>query len=102
MKELKEAEKQETEKAREVLVSLDVKQTKWTEYKTNIVNIEKNVSDLQTCVAIKQMEKEVETQDLCLQSLVNSDSLDQDQTKLLCKIDSSLMTIANSFQKLAK
>ena len=100
MKELKEAEKQETEKAREVLVSLDDKQTKWTEYKTNIVNIEKYASDLQTCVAIKQMKKEIETQDLCLQSLVNSDSLDQ--TKLLCKIDSSLMTIATSFQKLAK
>jgi hypothetical protein len=47
---------------------------------TNIVNIKKYASDLQTFIAIKQIEKEVEIQDACLQSLVNSDRLNQ--TKL--------------------
>jgi hypothetical protein len=38
MKELKEVEKQVTEKSREVLVSLDEKQTKLTDYQKNIVS----------------------------------------------------------------
>jgi hypothetical protein len=48
MKELTEAEKQVTEEAREVLVSLDEKQIKLAEHQTNIVNIKKYASDLQT------------------------------------------------------
>jgi len=48
MKELTEAEKHVTEDTRELLVSLDEKQTKLTEHQTNIVNIEKYASDLQT------------------------------------------------------
>jgi hypothetical protein len=86
MKELTEAEKQVTKETRELLVSLDEKQTKLTEYQTNIVNIKMYASDLQTYLAVKQIEKEVETQDRCLQSLVNSDRLNQ--TKLSYKIDS--------------
>jgi Skp family chaperone for outer membrane proteins len=74
MKELTEAEKQVIEDAREVLVSLDEKQAHLTEYQTNIVNIKKYASDLQTFIAVKQIGKEVETQDTCLQSLVNSDN----------------------------
>jgi hypothetical protein len=44
--ELTEAEKQVTEDTRELLVSLDEKQTKLTEHQTNIVNIKKYASDL--------------------------------------------------------
>jgi hypothetical protein len=73
-------EKQVTDETREVLVSLDEKQKEFTEYQTNIVHIKKYASDLQTFIAVKQIEKEVETQDTCLQSLVNRDSLNQ--TKL--------------------
>jgi len=97
MKELTEAEKQVTEEAREVLVSLDDKQTKLTEHQTNIVNIKKYASDLKAFIAVKQIERDVETQDTCLQSLVNSDSLNQ--TKLSYKIDTGLQTIATSIQK---
>jgi DNA-binding beta-propeller fold protein YncE len=43
------------------------------------------------------MEKDVETQDTCLQSIVNSDSLNQ--TKLSYKIDIGLETITTSIQK---
>jgi len=68
MKELTEAEKQVTEETHELLVSLDEKQRKLSEYQTNIVNIKKYASDLQTFIAVKQIEKEVETQDTCLQS----------------------------------
>ena len=85
MKELTEAEKQVSTETHELHVSLDEKQRILTEYQTNIVNLEKYASDLQTFIAIKQIEKEVETQDTCLQSLVNSDNLNQ--TKLTCKID---------------
>jgi hypothetical protein len=63
----------------ELLVSLDEKQKELTEYQTNIVNIKKYASDLQTFIAVKQIEKQVDTQDTCLQSLVNSDSLNQTQ-----------------------
>jgi hypothetical protein len=80
MKELIELEKQVTEETRELLVSLDEKQKKLIEYHSNIVNIKKYASDLQTFIAVKQIEKDVETHDTCLQSLVNSESLNQ--TKL--------------------
>jgi DNA-binding beta-propeller fold protein YncE/gas vesicle protein len=97
MMELTEAEKQVTEDTRELLVFLDEKQTKLTEHQTNIVNIKKYASDLQTCLAGKQIEKDVETQGTCLQSIFNSDSLIQ--TKLSYKIDSGLKTIANIIQR---
>jgi DNA-binding beta-propeller fold protein YncE len=100
MKELTEAEKQVTTETHELHVSLDEKQRKLTEYQTNIVNIEKYASDLQTFIAVKQMEKDVETHDTCLQSLINSDSLNQ--TKLTYKIDTSLKNITTSIQKFAE
>ena len=100
MKELIEAEKQVTEETRELLVSLDEKQKKLTEYQTNIVNIKKYASDLQTFIAVKQIEKDVEAHDTWLQSLVNSDSLNQ--TKLTYKIDIGLKNIITSIQKFAE
>jgi flagellar hook-associated protein FlgK len=72
---LDEAEKQVTDETRELLVSLNEKQKEVAEHQTNIVHIEKYASDLQTFIAVKQIEKQVDTQDTCLQSLVNSDSL---------------------------
>ena len=97
MKQLTEAEKQVTDETREQLVSLDEKQKELTEYQTNVVNIRKYASDLQTLLALKQIEKDVETQDTCLHSLVNSDSLNQ--VKLSYKIDSGLKTITTNIQK---
>ena len=97
LKELTEAEKQAAEETRELLVSLDEKQEKLIEYQTNIVNIEKYASELQTFLAVKQIQKDVETKDMCLQSLVNSDNLNQ--TKLSYKIDTGLRTIVSSIQK---
>ena len=100
MKELIELEKQVTEETRELLVSLDEKQKKMNEYQTNIVNIKKYASELQTFIAVKQIEKDVETYDTCLQSLVNSDNLNK--TKLTYKIDTGLKNITTSIQKFAK
>ena len=100
MKELTEAEKQVTTETRELLVSLDEKQKELTEYQTNIVSIEKYASDLQTFIAVKQIEKDVETQDTCLQSIANSENLNQ--TKLSYKIDTGLKTIATSIKKLGE
>jgi hypothetical protein len=59
-----------------------------------IVSIKKYASDLQTCLAVRKIEKDVETKDMCLQSLVNSESLNQ--TKLSYKIDTGLKTVATS------
>jgi hypothetical protein len=64
MKELTEAEKQVTTETHELLVSLDEKQKELTEYQTNIVNMKKNASDLQTFIAVKQIEKEVVSTDM--------------------------------------
>ena len=100
MKQLTEAEQQATDETRKLLVSLDEKQKELTEYQKNAVNIKKYASDLQTFLALKQIEKEVETQDTCLQSLVNSDSLNQ--AKLSYKIDSGLKTIATNIQKFSE
>jgi DNA-binding beta-propeller fold protein YncE len=100
MTELDEAEIQVTDETRELLISLDEKEKELTEHQTNIVNMKKYASDLQTFIAIKQIEKEVETQDTCLQSLVNSDSLNQN--KLSYKIDTGLKNIATSIQKFAE
>ena len=97
IKELTEAEKQITDQTRELLVSLDEKQKELTEYQTNLVNIKKYASDLQTFLAVKQIEKEVETHNTCLQSLAKGHSLNQ--TKLSCKIDNGLKTITTSIQK---
>ena len=65
MKELTELEKQITEEIRDLMLSLDGKPKELTEYQTNIVNIKKYASDLQTYLAVKQIEKEVETHDTC-------------------------------------
>jgi hypothetical protein len=100
MTELDEAEIQVTEETRELLVSLEEKQKELTEHQTNIVNMKKYASDLQTFIAVKQIEKQVETQDTCLQSIVNSDSLNQ--TKLTYKIDTGLKNITTSIQKFAE
>jgi len=97
MKELTETEKQITEETRDVMVSLDDKQKELTEYQTNIVNIKRYASELQTYLAIQQIEKEIETHDTCLQSLINSENLNQ--TKLSYKIDTGLKTITTSIQK---
>jgi Tfp pilus assembly protein PilN len=58
-----EAETRVTEETCELLVSLDEKQKELTEYQTNVANIKKYASDLQTYLAVKQIEKDVETQD---------------------------------------
>ena len=100
MKQLDETEIQVTDETRELLVSLDEKQKELTEYQTNIVNIKMYASDLQTFIAVKQIEKQVETQDTCLQSIVNSDSLNQ--TKLTYRIDTDMKNITNSIQKFAE
>jgi hypothetical protein len=97
MRELTEADKHVTAETRELLVSLDEKQTELTEYQTSIVNIKKYASNLQAYLAVKQIEKDVETKDGCLQSLVNSDSLNE--TKLAYRIDTSLKTITTIIQK---
>jgi len=96
MKELTEKEKGITAQKRELLVSLDEKQKKLTKHQTNIVNIKMYASDLQTFLVVKQIEKDVETQDTCLQAIVNSDSLNE--TKLSYKIDSGLKTITTSIK----
>jgi DNA-binding beta-propeller fold protein YncE len=100
MKKLTEAETHVTEETGELLVSLDEKQKELIEYQTNIVNIKKYASDLQTCLAVKQIEKDVETQEKRMQAIINSDRLNQ--TKLSYKIDSCLMNITTKIQTLGE
>jgi len=53
--------------------------------------MKKHASDLQTFIAVKQIEKDIETHGTCLQSLVNSDRLNQ--TTISYKIDTDLTSI---------
>jgi predicted TIM-barrel fold metal-dependent hydrolase len=93
MRELTEAEKHVSDETRELLVSLDKKQKELTEYQTNAVNIKKYASDLQTCLALKRIEKDVETHDTCLQSLINSEHLNLFLYKLFNAGGYSLQTV---------
>jgi WD40 repeat protein len=97
MKELTETENQITDETRDLMVSLDEKQKELTEYQTNVVNIRKYESDLHKYLAVKQIEKEVETHETCIQALVNSDSLNK--AKLSYWLDAGLKTITTSIQK---
>jgi DNA-binding beta-propeller fold protein YncE len=97
LKELTEAETTITEKTCELMASLDEREKEITEYQTNIVNIKQYASDLQTFLAMKQIENDVETHDTSLHALFSSDSLNQ--TKLSCKIDTSLKNIATSIDR---
>ena len=86
MKELTEEETKITRKTRELLISLDKREKDLTEYQTTLVNIKQYASNLQTLLAMKQIESDIETHDTYLQALVSSDSLNQ--TKLSYKINS--------------
>jgi hypothetical protein len=97
MKVLTEVEQNVTDETRDLMVSLDEKQKELSEYQTKLINIKKYASDLQTYIAVKQIEKDVETHDTCLQSIVNSDSLNQ--TTLSYNIDAGMRTITTSIQK---
>ena len=74
--------------------------TQYDQLKMIFATIKKYASDLQTLLAVKQIEKEVETHDMGLQALVYGDSLNQ--TKLAYKIDTGLKTIVTSIQKFGK
>ena len=97
MIELTEVDTQITKKTCELLISLDEREKDLTEYQTNLVNIKQYAPDLQTLLALKQIESGIETHDTSLQALVNSDSLNQ--TKLTCKIDTGLKNIIINIEK---
>jgi DNA-binding beta-propeller fold protein YncE len=94
---LNEAETTITVKTRELMASLDEREKELTEYQTNVVNIKQYASDLQTFLAMKQIENDVETHDTSLHALFSSDSLNQ--TKLSCNIDTTLKNIATSIDR---
>jgi hypothetical protein len=62
MKELTAKENGITVETRELLVSLDEKLKELVEHQTNIVNIKRYASDLQTYLAVKQIENDVKAQ----------------------------------------
>ena len=63
MKELTEEETKITRKTRELLSSLDEKEKELTAYQTNVINIKQYASDLQTFLAMKQIESGIDTHD---------------------------------------
>ena len=97
MKKLTEAEANITGKTCELLSSIDEKEKELIEYQTNVVNIKQYASDLQTFLAMKQIENGIDSHDTSVHALVNSDSLNQ--TKLSCKIDRRLKNIVTSIEK---
>jgi DNA repair exonuclease SbcCD ATPase subunit len=97
IKELTEAEEKIADETRDLMVSLDEKHNELTEYQTNVVNIKQYASDLQTYLAVQQIEKEVETHDTCLHALVNSDSINKAQ--LTYRLDAGLKNMTTSIQK---
>jgi len=96
MKELTKEETKIIEKTCELLSSLDEREKALIEYQANVANIKQYASDLQTFLAMKQIESGIETHDTSLQALVNSDSLTQ--TKLSCKIDRRLKNVITNIE----
>ena len=95
MKELTNGEAKITGKTCELLTSLEEREKYLAEYQTNVVNIKQYASDLQTFLAMKQLESGIETHDISLHALVNSAC----QTTLSCKIDTRLKHIITSIEK---
>ncbi|CAC5395474.1 unnamed protein product [Mytilus coruscus] len=77
MKELNTKMERERKKIEDLLTTLEKKREEIEEYKRTITNIKQHASDLQTFLAIKQIENNVSNEERFLEILTTSESLKQ-------------------------
>ncbi|CAG2230465.1 unnamed protein product [Mytilus edulis] len=72
IKKLNETEVNESKIISELLISLKENDREITEIRTKIENIKQHATDLQTFIAMKELEKRISSKDQFLQSMINS------------------------------
>ncbi|XP_063400251.1 uncharacterized protein LOC134684871 [Mytilus trossulus] len=75
IKKLNETEVNESKIISELLISLKENDREITEIRTKIENIKQHATDLQTFIAMKELEKRISSKDQFLQSMINSENL---------------------------
>ncbi|CAC5410388.1 unnamed protein product [Mytilus coruscus] len=77
MKEIKTLEEKESSKIRQLLASLKQREKEILEYKVNIENTKRYASNLQSFIAIKQIEKDIFKEEIYIQSISKSEQMHQ-------------------------
>ncbi|XP_071123314.1 transcription intermediary factor 1-beta-like [Mytilus edulis] len=98
--ELHEIEKRENKKINQLMKALDKHESKVAEHQKNIANIKQHASDLQTFLALKQLEGDVDDKCQFIDSITESGVLNRVEIKF--NINTSLTDIANSVLEFGK
>ncbi|XP_071180385.1 tripartite motif-containing protein 2-like [Mytilus edulis] len=89
LKQLFEVEEKDNSKICQLVSSLEIKEKEIAEYQRNVSNIKQHASDLQLFLSMKQIEKDVNSKDKFLHSLVANEG----QLSLTFKINASIKNI---------
>ncbi|CAG2232717.1 unnamed protein product [Mytilus edulis] len=98
--ELYEIEKRENKKINQLMKALDEHESKVAEHQKNIANIKQHASDLQTFLALKQIESDVDKNCQFIDSITESNVLNRVEIKF--NINTSLSDITNSVFEFGK
>ncbi|XP_071121276.1 uncharacterized protein [Mytilus edulis] len=98
--ELYEIEKRENKKINQLMKALDKHESKIAEHQKNIANIKQHASDIQTFLALKQIESDVDKNCQFIDSITESNVLNRVEIKFY--INTSLTDMANSVLEFGK
>ncbi|CAG2201114.1 unnamed protein product [Mytilus edulis] len=94
LKQLFEVEEKENSKICQLVSSLEIKEKEIAEYQRNVSNIKQHATDLQLFLSMKQIEKDVNSKDKFLHSLVANEG----QLSLSFKINASIKNIMSDIK----
>ncbi|XP_052090175.1 RING finger protein 207-like [Mytilus californianus] len=97
IKELMAVEQTESSKIEKLLTALKKKENEISEIQENIASIKQHASELQTFLAMKDIEKDIAIGENFIQSITTSDTTNQ--VNISCQINKSLQLITASVQK---
>ncbi|CAC5410389.1 unnamed protein product [Mytilus coruscus] len=94
LKELKAEEENRSSKIQQLLTSIMQREKEILEYKVNIANIKRYASDLQSFIAMKQIEKDIFKEESFIQSISKSEQMHQ--IDLSCTMNTALQELATT------
>ncbi|XP_063404313.1 uncharacterized protein LOC134687786 [Mytilus trossulus] len=94
IKELTAIEEKEKRKIQTLLTFLKGKKKDINEFQENIASIKKHASELQTFLAMKHIEKDIDVEEKIIQSITKTDTTNQ--VNISCQINESLKQITDS------
>ncbi|XP_063404309.1 uncharacterized protein LOC134687783 [Mytilus trossulus] len=97
IKELTAIEEKEKRKIQTLLTFLKDKKKNINEFQENIASIKKHASELQTFLAMKHIEKDIDVEEKIIQSITKTDTTNQ--VNISCQINESLKQIIDSVHK---